>query len=167
MWSEEATKTRQRDLLRPTLGQKEPPRTDRTICFGRHLVRKSYKTRQHDSLRPTFGQKEPGTDSTICCSRRMVKMSHPDPARHLVTKSQKNAPVRFLQPTLGQKEQPNFGSTICYGRHLLRRSQKQSAMRLFAGDVWSKPRRYDLLRPSFRVGEKGRRSGQGVQPCRP
>ena len=37
-WPEKATKTRQHDLLRPNLGQKEPPRLGSTICYGQTWV---------------------------------------------------------------------------------------------------------------------------------
>ena len=33
-WPKRATKTRQYDLLRPNVGQKEPPRLGSTICYG-------------------------------------------------------------------------------------------------------------------------------------
>ena len=76
-WPERATETRQYDLLRPRVGQKEPPRLGSTICYGQELARKSHrdsavrfvtakrgperatKTRQYDLLRPRVGQKEP------------------------------------------------------------------------------------------------------------
>ena len=40
---ERATKTRQYDLLRPNVGQKEPPRLGSTVCYGRELARKSHQ----------------------------------------------------------------------------------------------------------------------------
>ena len=41
---ERATKTRQYDLLRPRVGQKEPPRPGSTICSGQEWARKSQDT---------------------------------------------------------------------------------------------------------------------------
>ena len=84
--SERATKIRQYDLLRPTFAQKEPPRSGSTICYGRHLLRKSHqdpavrfvtadicseraaKIRRYELLRPTSGKK-----------------NHQDPAVRFVT----------------------------------------------------------------------------------
>ena len=40
---ERATKTRQYDLLRPNVGQKEPPRLGSTVCYGQELARKSHQ----------------------------------------------------------------------------------------------------------------------------
>ena len=40
---ERATKTRQYDLLRPRVGQKEPPRLGSTICYGQTWARKSHQ----------------------------------------------------------------------------------------------------------------------------
>ena len=40
---ERATKTRQYDLLRPRVGQKEPPRPDSTIGYGQEWARKSHQ----------------------------------------------------------------------------------------------------------------------------
>ena len=37
--SERATKNRQYDLLKPNVGQKEPPRLGSTICYGQELAR--------------------------------------------------------------------------------------------------------------------------------
>ena len=72
-WPERATETRQCYLLRPNVGQKEPPRFGSTICCGQTCARKSHqdsavrfvtakswleratKTRQYDLLRPGVG----------------------------------------------------------------------------------------------------------------
>ena len=40
---ERATETRQYDLLRPNVGQKEPPRLGSTICYGQTWARKSHQ----------------------------------------------------------------------------------------------------------------------------
>ena len=76
---ERATKTRQYDLLRPNVGQKEPPRLGSTICYGQTWARKSHQdsavpfvtakrgperateTRQYDLLRPNVSPQMPLT----------------------------------------------------------------------------------------------------------
>ena len=102
--TERATKTRQYDLLRPRVGQKEPPRPGSTICCGQHWARKSHqdpavrfvtvksglerttKTRQYDLLQPRVGQKEPPRPgSTICCGQEWDTKSHQNPAVRFVT----------------------------------------------------------------------------------
>ena len=145
-WPERATETRQYDLLRPNVGQKEPPRLGSTICYGQTWDRKSHqdsavrfvkaksgpekttKTRQYDLLRPTVGQKKPPRlGSTICYCR--------------------------------QKEPPRLGSTICYCQTWARKSHQDSAVRFVTAKSWperaTKTRQYDLLRP--RVGQKSHR----------
>ena len=169
-----ATKTRQYDLLRPNVGQKEPPRLDSTICYGQELARKSHqdsavrfvtakscseratKTRQYDLLRPNVGQKEPPRlGSTICYGQELARKSHQDSA---------------VRPRVGQKEPPRLGSTICYGIELSRKSHRDSASRFVTAkrgarkshqdsavrfvrtEKATKTRLYDLLRPN--VGQK-------------
>ena len=94
-WLERATKIRQHDLLRPRVGQKEPPRLGNTICYGQTWARKSHqdsavrfvtaksrleratKIRQYDLLRPRVGQKEPPRlGSTICNGQELARKSH-------------------------------------------------------------------------------------------
>ena len=154
-----ATKTRQYDLLRPRVGQKEPPRLGSTICYGQELARKSHqdsavrfvaaknlaikratKTRQYDLLRPRIGQKKPPRlGSTICYGQ--------------------------------QKEPPRLGSTMCYCQMWARKSHQDSAVRFVTANRKShrdsavrfvtakrgperatETRQYDLVRP--RVGQK-------------
>ena len=147
-----ATKTRQYDLLRPNVGQKEPPRLDSTICYGQELARKSHqdsavrfvtakswperatKTRQYDLLRPNVGQKEPPRlGSTICYGQELARKSHQDSA---------------VRPRVGQKEPPRLGSTICYGIELSRKSHRDSAVRFVTAkrgpEKATKTRQYDL-----------------------
>ena len=174
-----ATKTRQYDLLRPRVGQKEPPRLGSTICYGQELARKSHQdsavrfvtakswpervteTRQYDLLRPNVGQKEPPRlGSTICYGQELARKSHRDSAVRFVTA--KRGPERatktrqhdLLRPRVGQKEPPRLASTICYGQELARRSLQDSAVRFVTTKSWpervTKTRQYDLLRP--RVG---------------
>ena len=196
---ERATKTRQYDLLRPRVGQKEPPRLGSTICCGQTWARKSHqdsavrfvtaktwperatKTRQYDLLRPRVGQKEPrrlgsaicyGQEfgqkepprlgSTICYGQRCARKSHQDSAIRFVTA--KNWPERatktrqydLLRPRVGQKEPPRLGSTICYGQTWAKKSHQDSAVRFVTAKSWpenaTKTRQYDLLRPN--VGQK-------------
>ena len=178
-WPERATKTRQYDLLRPRVGQKEPPRLGSTICYGQELARKCHqdsavrfvtakrgtqratKTRQYDLLRPRVGQKEPPRlGSTICCGQTWARKSHQD--------------SELSQPRVGQKEPPRLGSTICYGQTWARKSHQDSAVRFVTAkslarkshqdsavrfvtakrvpEKATKTRQYDLLRP--RVGQK-------------
>ena len=211
---ERATKTRQYDLLRPDVGQKEPPKLGSTICYGQTWARKSHqdsavrfvaakrgperatKTRQHDLLRPRVGQKEPPRlGSTICYGQELSRKSHQDSAVRFVTakrgperatktrqydllrparKSHQNSAVRFvtakrgperatktrqydlLRPNVGQKEPPRLGSTICYGQTWARKSHQNSAVRFVTAkrgpERATKTRQYDLLRPN--VGQK-------------
>ena len=192
-WPERATKTRQYDLLRPNVGQKEPPRLGSTICYGQTWARKSHqdsavrfvtakswpenatKTRQYDLLRPRvvqtepprvgqeFGQKEPPRHgSTICCGQSCARKSHQDSAVRFVTakswpeRATKTRQYDLLRPRVGPKEPPRLGSTICYGQTWARKSHQDSAVRFVTAKSWpersTKTRQYDLLRP--RVGQK-------------
>ena len=178
---ERATKIRQYDLLRPNVGQKEPPRLGSTICYDQTWARKNHqdsavrsvtakrgperatKIRQYDLLRPRVSQKEPPRlGSTICYGQTWARMSHQDSAVRFVTA--KRGPERatetrqydLLRPNVGQKEPPRLGSTICYGQELARQSQQDSAVRFVTAKSWpekaTKTRQYDLLRPN--VGQK-------------
>ena len=178
---ERATKNRQYDLLRPRVGQKEPPRLGSTICYGQELARKSHrdsavrfvtakswperatKTRQYDLLRPNVGQKEPPRlGSTICYGQELSRKSHQDSAGRFVTakscpeRATKTRQYDLLRPRVVQKEPPRLGNTICYGQELTRKSQRDSAVRFVTAKSWpegaTKTRQYDLLRP--RVGQK-------------
>ena len=178
---ERATKTRQYDLLRPNVGQKEPPRLGSTICYGQELARKSHqdsaarfvtakswpenatKTRQYDLLRPRVVQKEPPRlGSTICCGQELARKSHQDSAVRFDTAKSwpegatKTRQYGLLRPNVDQKEPPRLGSTICHGQELARKSHRDSAVRFVTAKSWpekaTKTRQYDLLRP--RVGQK-------------
>ena len=168
---ERATKTRQYDLLRPNMGQKEPPRLGSTICYGQELARKSHqdsavrfvtkrgperatKTRQYDLLRPRVGQKEPPRlGSTICYGQTWARKSHQDPAVRLVTakrgpeRATKTRQYDLLRPNVGQKEPPRLGNTICYGQELA-----PPRLGNTGPERATKTRQYDLLRPN--VGQK-------------
>ena len=131
-------------MLRPRVGQKEPPRLGSTICYGQDLARKNHqdsairlvtakhgteratKTRQYDLLRPRVGQKEPPRlGSTIYYRPDLAGKSHQDSAVRFVTaKSWPEKPTKTRQydlfrPRIGQKEPPRLGSTICYGQELI------------------------------------------------
>ena len=178
-WPERATETRQYDLLRPRVGQKEPPRLGSTFCYGQTWARKSHqgsavrfvkaksgpekttKTRQYDLLRPRVGQKEPPRlGSTICYGQTWARKSHQDSAVRLVTaksrpeRATKTRQYDLLRPRVGQKEPPRLGRTICDGQELARKSHQDSAVRFVTAKSWQKepPRQYDLLRSN--VGQK-------------
>ena len=180
-WPERATKTRQYDLLRPNVGQKEPPRLGSTICYGQEWARTSHqdsgvrfvtakrgperatKTRQYDLLLPRIGQKEPPRlGSTICYGQTWARKSHQDSAVRFVTakscpeRATKTRQYYLLRPNVGQKEPPRLGSAICYGQTWARKSHQGSAVRFVTAKSWpegaTKTRQYDLLRP--RVGQK-------------
>ena len=157
---ERASKTRQDDLLRPNVGQKEPPRLGSTICYGQELARKSHRT--------------------ICYGQTWARKSHQDSAVRFVTakrgpeRATKTRQYDLLRPRVGQKkpprlgsaicygqefgqkEPPRHGSTICYGQTWARKSHRDSAVRFVTAKSWpkraTKTRQYDLLRP--RVGPK-------------
>ena len=123
---ERAIKTRQYDLLRPRLGQKEPPRLGNTICYGQELARKSHqdsvvrfvtakscpervtKTRQYDLLWPRVGQE------------RATKTRQYDLIWHRVV----------------QKEPPRLGNTICSGQELSRKSHQDSVVQFATAKSW-------------------------------
>ena len=173
--TERATKTRQYDLLRPNVGQKEP------ICYGQELARKSHqdsavgfvtakrgperasKTRQYDLLWPNVGLKEPPRlGSTICYGQTWARKSHQDSAVRFVTAKTwpegaiKTRQYELLRPRVGQKKPPRLGCTICYGVTWSRTSHQGSAVRFVTAkrgpEGAIKTRQYDLLRP--RVGQK-------------
>ena len=182
-WPERATETRQYDLLRPNVGQKEPPRLSSKICYGQTCARKSHqdsavrfvtakswpekatKTRQYDLLRPNVGQKEPSRlGSMICYGQELARKSHQDSAVRFVTakrgpeeRATKTRQYDLLRPRVGQKEPPRLGSTICYGQTWARKSHQDSAVRFATAKNWpekaTKTRQYDLLRPTERATE--------------
>ena len=162
-WPERATKTRQYDLLRPNVGQKEPPRLGSTICYDRTWARKSRRdsavrfvaakrrperateTRQYYLLRPRLGQKEPSRlGSTLCYGHELGR------------KNYETRQYNLLRPNVGQTEPLRIGSTICYGQTWARKSHGDSAVRFVTAKSWperaTKIRQYDLIRPN--VGQK-------------
>ena len=173
---ERATETRQYDLLRPRVGQKEPPRLGTAICYGQELARKSHQdpavrfvAAVRFLLRPKVGQKEPPrlgsticygqeltrkSHRTTCYSQTLARKSHQDSAVRFVTA--KDSAVRFVGPNVGQKEPPRLDNTICYGQTLARKSHQDSAVRFVTAkrgpERATETRQYDLLRPN--VGQK-------------
>ena len=172
-WPEKATKTRQYDLLRPNVGQKEPPRLGSTICYGQTWARRATKTRQYDLLRLNVRQKEPPRlgsticydqtwasrlGSTICYGQELARTQ--DSAVRFVTakswpeRATKTWQYDLLRPNVGLKEPPRLGSTICYGQRWARKSHQDSAVRFVTAKSWperaTKTRQYDLLRPNVR-----------------
>ena len=144
-------RVRQYDLLRPNVGQKEPPRLGSTIWYGQTWARKSHqnsavgfvtaktwperatKTRQYDLLRPNVGQKEPPRlGSTVCYDQQLARKSHRDSAVRFVT--DKHGPERatktrqydLLRPNVGQKEPSR----------LSRKSRQDSAKRFVTAKSW-------------------------------
>ena len=146
---ERAAKTRQYDLLRPRVGQKEPPRLGSTICYCQTWAR---------LLRPRVGQKEPPRlGSTICYGQELARKSHQDSAVRFLTakrgpeRATKTRQYDLLRPRVGQKKPPRLGSTICYGQDLDRKSHQDSAVRFVAAkrgpERATKTRQCYLLRP--------------------
>ena len=134
-WPEGATKTRQYDLLRPRVGQKEPPRLGSTICYGQELARKSHRD---SAVRFVTAKRRPIKEpprlgSTICYGQELARKSHQDSAVRFVTakrgpeRATKTRQYDLLRPRVGQKEPPRLGSTICYGKTWARKSHRDSA----------------------------------------
>ena len=99
-----ATKTQDYDLLRVRVGQKEPPRPGRTICYGYAWARRSH---QEPGVR--FVTDKTGPD-------RATKTREYDLLQIRVGQTE---PPRPLRIRVGQKEPPIPGSTICYGKRAI------------------------------------------------
>ena len=162
-YPERATKTRQYDLLRPNVGQKEPPRLGSTICYGQTWARKSHQDSAVRFVTAKSGQKEPPRlGSAICYGQTWARKSHQDSvvrfvaAKRVPGKATKTRQYDLLRPRVGQKEPPRLGSTICYGQELARKSHQDSAVRFVTAKSWpervTETRQYDLLRPN--VGQE-------------
>ena len=151
-----ATETRQCDLLRPRIGQKEPLRLGSSICYGQTWVKKSH---QESAVRfvaaKSWSERAAARlGSTICYGQDLTRKSHQDPAVRLVTV--KRWPEQKKPPRLGQKEPPRLGNTICYGQIRAIKSHQDSAVRFDTNKRGPERaieiRQYDFLRP--RVGQK-------------
>ena len=176
---ERATKTRQYDLLRPRIGQKEPPRLGSTICYGQELARKSRQdvavrlvtakrgpervteTRQYVLLRPRVWPERATKTRQYDLLRPRVGQKEPPRLGSTICYGQELRATNtrqcdLLRPIVGQKKPPRLGGTICYGKELSRKSHQDSAVRFVTAkhvpERATKTRQYDLLRP--RVGQK-------------
>ena len=142
---ERATNTRQYDLLRPRMGQKEPPRPGSTICYGQEFARKS---QQDTAVR--FVTTKSGPERATKTRQYFVK------AKSGPERATKIRQYDLLRPRVGQKEPPRPGSTICYGQEWARKSHQDPAARFVTAksgpERATKTRQYDLLRP--RMGQK-------------
>ena len=119
---ERVTKTRQYDLLRPNVVQKEPPRLGSTICCSKTWTRKSH---QDSVVRFVTAKSWPEKSHRDSAVRFVTAKSWPEKA----TKTRQYDLLReewpqratetrqydLLRPRVGQKELPRLGSTICYG----------------------------------------------------
>ena len=132
---ERATKTRQYDLLRPRVGQKEPPRLGSTICCGQLCARNSHPDsavrfvtakRGTERAIKTVQKKPPRLGNTICYGQELARKSHRDSA------------IRFVTAKRGPER-----ATKSRQYDLLREEWPQRA---------TETRQYDLLRPN--LGQK-------------
>ena len=174
---EKATETREYDLLRRNVGQKELPILGRTICYSQTCARKSHRdsailfveakcgpekateARHYDLLRSNMGQKEPPRlGSTICYGQTWARNSHQNSAVRFVTakrEPERAAETRqydLFRPNVGQKEPPRLCSTICYGKSWPERGteiRQYDLLRPYVGqkETPTKTRQHDLLRP--------------------
>ena len=147
-----------------TFAQKKPRRPGSTICYGRHLPRKSHKptnARQYGLSLPAFAQKEPPrTGSTICCGRHSPRKSHQDPAARFVTagicseranksrqydllrltlarKSHQDPAIRFVTTENAQTKSTKTRQYVYCGRHLRRKSHQDPAERFVTSGICS------------------------------
>ena len=123
-WPEKVFKTRQQDLLRPSVGQKESSRFGNTICYySQEWTRKSHR------------------DSVV----RFVT------AKRWPERASETRQYDLLQPILDQKEPRRFGNTICYGQAWARKSHRDSVVRFITTkrgpERAFETRQYDLFRP--------------------
>ena len=172
-WPERATETRQYDLLRPNVGQKEPPRLGSTIYYGQTWARKSHQdsavrfvtakscperateTRQYDLLRPRVGQKEPPRlGSTICYGQELVRKSHQDSAVRFVTA--KRGPGR-LGPASTAAHPAHLSSISPTHPRTLQRSEIRGQGRKFVGKVGNSWARREIRGQGREIRGQGRK----------
>ena len=136
---EAGTKTRQYDLLRPRIGQKEPPRLRNTICYGQTWGRKSHQDSAMEPARKSYR-----FGSTICDGHSWARKSHPNSVVRFVTA--KSWPKRDTETRQYHFLPPNVGQN----------SHQDSAVRFVAAKSWperaTETRQYDLWRPN--MGQK-------------
>ena len=142
-WPEKATKTRQYDLLRPNVGQKEPSRLG-----------------SMNLLRPRVGPIEPPRlGSTICYGQTWARKSHQDSAVRFVTakrgpeRATKTRQYDLLRPRIGQKSHQDSAVRFVTAN---RKSHRDLAVRCVTAKCGperaTKTRQSEWLRP--RVGQK-------------
>ena len=141
---ERGTETRQYDLIRPRVGQKEPPRLGSTICYDLELARKSHRDSAVRFVAvKSWPEELPRLGSTICYA--VTAKSWPEAAT-------KTRQYDLLRPRVGQKKPPRLGSTICYGQEWARKSHHNWAVRFFTAKSWpergTETRQYDSLPPN-------------------
>ena len=116
---ERATETRQFDVFRPNVGQKQPPRLGSTICYRQKWARSRHQ------------------DSAV---RFVVTKRGPERAFETWQ-------YDLLWPDVGQKKPPRLGSTI-YGQTWARKSHRHSAVRFVTAkrgpERATESRQYDL-----------------------
>ena len=112
---ERAAETRQYDLLRSKVGQKEPSRLGSTTCSGQEFRRP--RVPQYDVLRLNVFQKEPPRlSSTICSCQELARNSHQDSVVRFVTAKRWPEQVTetqqydLLRPNVCQKEPPRLST---------------------------------------------------------
>ena len=149
---ERASKTRQYDLLRPKVGQKEPPRpyqdsAGRKSHQDPNVTAKSgperaTKTRQYDLIRPRVRKKEPPTlDSTTCYGQEWARKSHQDSAVRFVTaksgpeRASKTRQYDLLRPKVCKKKPQSLGATICYAEEWASKSHQDPPVRFVTARV--------------------------------
>ena len=157
-------------MLRPRVGQKEPPRLGNTICYGQELARQSHrdsavrfvtakrgperatKTRQYDLLRPNVAQKKlPRLGSSIRYCQDLARNSDRDSAVRFITAQ--ISPEKAIKTRQYDLLRPNVGQYDCYGQELWpERATKTRQYDLLRPRVGQKKPPYDFLRP--RVGQK-------------
>ena len=72
-----STKTRQYDLLRPGIGQKEPPRLGNTICYDQAWTRNSHQDSAVRFVTARSDQKEPPRPGSMICYGQRVGQKGP------------------------------------------------------------------------------------------
>ena len=122
---ERATETRQYDLIRSNVGQKEPPRLGSTICCGQEELSK--KSHQDSAVRFVAAKRGPERATKTRQYLLPPNVGHRDSAVRFIT-AKKSCPKRATE---SQEEPPSLGSTICYGQTWARKSHRHSAIRFF------------------------------------
>ena len=145
-WPERATKTRQYDLLRPNVGQKEPLKTRQYgVVTAKSWPERATNTRQSHLLRRRVNQKEPPRPaSTICYQKKPPRLGNT---------------ICYGQ-TWAKSGPERFGNMICYGQEWARKRHQDSAVRFVTAksgpERTNKTRQYHVLQPRVRQKEPPR-----------